>query len=78
MGFMERTNGWILNILNLETLKTCRNNTYRTFLLNFINNEIDMPFLLSQINFKINSQSLYNNDSIYIPDFLQRYMLNYP
>ncbi|VVC45717.1 Hypothetical protein CINCED_3A005766 [Cinara cedri] len=57
----------ILKLLNLESLNARRHLSYSTFLTKLLNNEIDDSFILSQLNFKVNSHHTRNNHLFYIP-----------
>lgn len=56
----------ILKLLNLEPLNVRRHLSYNTFLTKLLNNEIDDSFILSQLNFKVNSHYTRNNHLFYI------------
>ncbi|XP_025416797.1 uncharacterized protein LOC112688003 [Sipha flava] len=62
-----------LKLLNLESLNVWRHLSYNTFLTKLLNNEIDDPFLLSQLNFKVNSHYTRNNHSFYIPHSSEKF-----
>lgn len=52
-------------------------NVYVKFLIKILNNKIDDPFNLSQINFNINNHNIKYKKSFYIPNYSLKYMYSF-
>lgn len=68
----------ILKLLNLKPLLERRNVSYINFLTNILNNMIYDSFLLSQINFNVNTHNLRNQKLFYISNSSLKYMHSSP
>jgi len=68
----------VLSYFNIESLNTRRSNLHYSFLLKLLNNSIDCPYLLQRLNFRINTKSTRNLESILINNVSKTYSKSSP
>jgi len=75
---LDHNNTNISNILDLPTLAERRSILNITFIRGLLTNQIDSPFLLSQINFKFPSHTSHSQKTFHISSTNINYLQNEP